>query len=119
MSAMLQKAVDFAKHGEGITSEEYNSCLNDLKKENGEQCWPDFLGKKTRESYVSESVIGKIYRNIKTEDEYIHCLKQEHKYSIRHEYLLNPILAKLFLKNKDCVVCHLAAVWKRIVQPMT
>jgi len=67
--------------------------LEKLKKENGEKCYPDYLEKNSLKTYVSESVIGKIFRSINTEGEYAKCLMLEHKYSIRHEYLLNPLLA--------------------------
>jgi RNA-dependent RNA polymerase len=58
MSSMLQKAVDFAKHGEGISTEQYQECREKLKKRHGEKCWPDFLNKKPEESYESNSVLG-------------------------------------------------------------
>jgi hypothetical protein len=65
------------------------------------------LEKNPLNTYVSESVIGKIFRSINTEGEYTKCLMLEHKYSIRHEYLLNPLLAKAFRRKDEDVCQHL------------
>ena len=100
MSSLLQKAVDFAKHGEGISPQELERCnkyLTEVSKGPGK--WPDFLDKEESESYVSESVLGKLYRGIPTDKQYESCLETEYRTSFEFKYVLNRSLQNSFLKN--------------------
>jgi hypothetical protein len=56
---------------------------------------------------------------VKTEGAYDHCLKMEHKYSIKYEYMLNIGLMKRFMKEKEKICPLLLNIYTEIVRPMT
>jgi len=81
--------------------------------------WPDFLGKDETESYKSESVLGKLYREIPTDKQYEECLEAEYRYSIEYRYMLNQALKNRFLKNAKQICPFLPGIFEEIVKPMT
>jgi hypothetical protein len=58
MSALLQKAVDAAKHGTCISTKELDECKRQLTNYKKPLIWPDFLRKEPSESYESPSILG-------------------------------------------------------------
>ena len=121
MSEYLCKLVDFAKHGEGITSKQFNYCQEKLKNIRGENtpCWPDFQEKKPEETYESNSILGKIYRMVNTEEFFEDCIKKEHNFSIQYKYLVNNKLFKIFMGKKEHTLPILLKMYNLIVNPMT
>ena len=70
LSRLVAVAVDFAKHGECVTEEDYKGWM-DVKE------WPDYMekaGKENVKSYESKLINGIIYRQVNTEQYYENCI---------------------------------------------
>lgn len=61
LSRLVSVAVDFAKHGECVTEEDY--------KDISVSKWPDFMEKDKDKFtvYESQSILGKLYRHVNCE----------------------------------------------------
>lgn len=86
LSRLIAVAVDFAKHGECVTEEDYK----DIKVDR----YPDFMEKdpKLYKTYKSETILGQLYRNVECEQYYQKCIHKEHGFSICLNYHINRLI---------------------------
>lgn len=108
LSRLVSVAVDFAKHGKCVSKEEYAHIKVDKH--------PDFMEKDTegKESYLSQSINGILYRQVDTEMYYEACISHEHKFSIKLEYAMNNII----IKKDTTFHKYLKDVYVNIVLPL-
>jgi len=60
LSFLASYAVDFAKHGQCISFDNWKDMNSEMQKHG----WPDFLEKEDKKSYISKSVLGQLYRQV-------------------------------------------------------
>lgn len=80
---MCSVAVDFAKHGECVSKQNYKR-MQDIIKE-----LPDFLEKEHRPSFESDGVLGHLYRDVKSEEALSDFISNDWNYSINLNYKLD------------------------------
>lgn len=116
LSHMCSVAVDFAKHGECVSSKNYAA----MKKEIDAN--PDFLERATGRSFESQGVLGHLYRDIKTETALLQFIDNEWQNSISLRYELDKNVLNLVgaeLDNQVQMHGYLVDCFEKIVKPMT
>jgi hypothetical protein len=107
---LVAVAVDFAKHGECVTEKDYD----DIKVNE----FPHFMEKKdhtVKSTYKSETILGKLYDQVDTEQFYKTCIKKEHNFSLLLKYHLN----RLIIPHNDFEFHkYLYDAYDAIVRPM-
>lgn len=116
LSHMCSVAVDFAKHGECVSSKNYMA----MKKEI--DAHPDFLERAGGRSCESQGVLGHLYRDIKTDNALLQFIDNEWQNSISLQYELDQNVLDLVgaeLENQIQMHRYLVACFEKIVKPMT
>ena len=86
LSHLQSIAVDFAKHGECVSKENYGRYEQLIKE------WPDFFEKTWTKMRPSEGILGKLYRDICENTSMVDLLENEYKNSIKLDYVLEPLI---------------------------
>lgn len=117
LSQMCSVAVDFAKHGECVSEDNYRELRAMLTKQ------PDFMAafsQGTREVYQSQGVLGVLFRDSQVSVALERFLHFEWKKSILYAYELDDAILSA-LSEEQTAIMHslLVPIFKRIVLPMT
>jgi len=89
--------VDFAKHGECVSKEEYEG-IEKLIDE-----WPDFFEKPWKKIRKSNGILGKLFRDINNEKAVEELLRVDWLHSIKLQYTLDE---KILGLSKDKSKMH-------------
>lgn len=113
LSYMCSVAVDFAKHGECVSKQNFISMQQEV------ELIPDFMEKQTSRSYKSEGVLGYLFRDINTDVALNQFIANEWENSIQTKYDLDLNILDLVKDQKEVMYSYLESVYTKIVNPMT
>jgi len=105
LSHLQSVAVDFAKHGECVSKDEYKG-IEELI-----DAWPDFFEKPWKKITKSNGILGKLFRDINNEKAVEELLRDDWMHSINLRYNLDEKILAL-VKDKATMHSYLQKVFR-------
>lgn len=112
LSHMCSVAVDFAKHGECVSKQNFSRMQKIIDS------LPDFLEKDHKPSFESDGILGHLYRDIKSDDALKQFISNDWKFSINLDYDLDKNILDL-VSDKKAMHKYLVPCYQNIVLPMS
>ena len=107
---MCSVAVDFAKHGECVAKQNFEDIKRDLDDD-----FPDFMERDPSKSYVSNGILGILYRDIQNENALYQFIKNDWENSICLQYSLDDKILGLVSSSSRQMHQYLFEVYREIV----
>jgi len=105
-------AVDFAKHGECVSRQEYAHIEKII------DIWPDFFEKPKKRIKVSDGILGKLYRSLNYDAAMLDFQKNDYKNAVLLDYEMDPAILSL-ATDKSKMHSYLLGLYQDIVVPMS
>lgn len=119
LAHMCSVAVDFAKHGECVSEENYAAMRKLCTQAN-----PDFLERDSmkKRTFESEGVLGQLYRDVSCSEPLHQFVENEWKNAVRADYKLDSKILTMVghdLQNLADMHSYLVPCFELIVKPMS
>jgi hypothetical protein len=112
LSHLASVAVDFAKHGECVSRQEYAHIEKMI------EIWPDFFEKPNKRIKISDGILGKLYRSLNYDAAMLDFQKNDYKNAVMLEYEMDPAILML-ATDRTKMHSYLLAVYQELVVPMS